>query len=104
MIARIWHGVTPAAKADAYADYLDVSGIAEYRRTKGNLGLYVFRKVTADRADFGLVSLWDSFDSIRGFAGDNPEAARSFPQDRECLLAFEPRVAHYEAFASPGRL
>lgn len=102
MIARIWHGVTPAAKADAYYDYLEESGVKEYRETKGNLGVFVLRKVAHDRADFVLVTLWDSTDSIRRFAGEDLEKARYFPKDREFLLEFEPKVAHYDVLAAPS--
>ncbi len=104
MIARFWHGVTPATKADAYYDYLEASGVKEYRRTTGNRGVYVFRKVTGDRADFVLVSLWDSWDAIRAFAGDDLEKARYFPKDHEFLLEFEPKVTHYEVLAAPTHL
>jgi heme-degrading monooxygenase HmoA len=101
MIARIWHGATPAAKADAYYEYLEASGVKEYRRTKGNRGVYVFRKVTSARADFVLVSLWDSYESIRAFAGEDIEKARYFPKDREFLLEFEPGVSHYDVLSAP---
>ncbi len=101
MIARIWHGVTPAAKADAYYEYLEASGVKEYRKTKGNRGVYVFRRVTGDRAEFVLVSLWDSYESIRAFAGDEFEKARYFPKDGEFLVEFEPKVAHYDVLAVP---
>ncbi len=104
MIARTWHGVTPASKADAYYEYLEMSGVKEYRRTKGNRGVYVFRRITGDRADFLLVSLWDSYDSIRAFAGNDMEKARYFPKDREFLLEFEPNVTHYEVLATPKEL
>lgn len=104
MIARIWHGATPAAKADAYYDYLEESGVKEYRRTQGNRGVFVFRKTEGDRADFVLVSLWDSYDSIRAFAGEDLERARYFPKDREFLLEFEPKVAHYDVLAAPAEL
>lgn len=104
MIARTWHGVTPASKADAYYAYLEESGVKEYRRTPGNRGVYVLRRVAGDRADFLLISLWDSYDAIRAFAGDEFEKARYFPKDREFLLEFEPNVAHYEVLAAPGRL
>ena len=104
MIARIWHGVTPASKADAYSDYLEESGVKEYRRTPGNRGVYVLRRTTGDRADFVLISLWDSYGSIRAFAGADLEKARYFPKDRDFLLEFEPKVAHYDVLASPERL
>jgi hypothetical protein len=34
MIARVWRGVTPAARADEYAEYLRATGIPEYRETR----------------------------------------------------------------------
>lgn len=104
MIARIWHGVTPADRADAYVDYLEASGVKEYRETKGNRGVYILRRVNGYRADFVLVSLWESMDAIRAFAGDDLEKARYFPKDREFLLEFEPKVAHYDVLAAPERL
>ncbi len=104
MIARTWHGVTPASKADAYFEYLEESGVKEYRRTPGNRGVYVLRRIVGDRADFLLISLWDSYDAIRGFAGDDFEKARYFPKDREFLREFEPNVTHYEVLADPGKM
>ncbi len=101
MIARIWHGVTPATKADAYVEYMEASGVKECRRTRGNRGVYILRSVRGDRADFLLVSLWDSYDAIRAFAGHEFEKDRYFPDDREFLLEFEPNVAHYDVLAAP---
>ncbi len=102
-IARIWHGVTLAAKADAYGSYLEASGVKEYRKTVGNRGVFVLRRTVGDHADFVLVSLWDSYDSIRAFAGDDLEKARYFSKDREFLLEFEPKVAHYDVVAAPEK-
>jgi hypothetical protein len=39
---------------------------------------------------------WESLAAIRGFAGDDLEAAKYYPEDRSFLLEFEPRVLHYE--------
>jgi heme-degrading monooxygenase HmoA len=98
MIARIWHGTTEVAKADAYLEYLNTTGIPDYRNTKGNLGAYVLRRVENDRAHFLTLSFWESLDAIKSFAGEDPEAARYYPQDKEFLLEFEPTVQHYELF------
>jgi len=36
MIARVWHGVVPMAKADGYGDYLSNSerGVSDYQRLR----------------------------------------------------------------------
>jgi heme-degrading monooxygenase HmoA len=101
MIARIWHGVTAAAKSDEYLDYLNRTGVRDYRATEGNRGVYVLRRIEGERAHFLTVSLWESIDEIKGFAGSNPEKARYYPKDEEYLLDFEPTVVHYEVLIKP---
>jgi hypothetical protein len=33
---------------------------------------------------------------IRGFAGEDIDLAKYYPEDRDFLLEFEPKVVHYE--------
>lgn len=101
MIARTWHGAVPAEKADAYHAYLLETGVPDCQRTPGNRGVYVFRRTEGDTAHFLFLSLWDSLDVIRAFAGDEVERARYYPEDEEYLLELEPTVTHYEVLASP---
>ena len=96
MIARIWRGVTPELKADEYFDYLMTTGIKDYRETKGNQGVLVLRRIREGRAEFFLLTLWESWDAIRQFAGDDVEKAFYYPEDPEYLLSMEPKVEHYE--------
>ena len=96
MIARTWKGRVPASKADAYYTYLLKTGLAEYRATPGNLGILVQRRVDGNVAHFELTTLWDSFDSIRTFAGEQYEKARYYPEDDAFLLERNPGVEHAE--------
>ena len=96
MIARIWRGVTPEAKADQYLDYLMKTGVKDLSATEGNQGVQVLRSISNGQAEFLLISLWESLDAIRRFAGDDVERAVYYPEDKEYLLALEPKVAHYE--------
>ena len=75
MIARTWHGVVPEPKADAYDAYLRRTGIPDLQATPGNRGVYVLRRVRDGEAHFLLISLWESLDAIRAFAGDDVERA-----------------------------
>lgn len=101
MIARIWHGVTDAAKSDEYLVYLNETGVPDYRATEGNRGVYVLRRVEDGRAHFLTVSFWESMERVKSFAGPNPERARYYPEDEKFLLDFEPGVQHYEVVAGP---
>jgi heme-degrading monooxygenase HmoA len=96
MIARIWRGRTPADRSDAYLDFLGRTGFPEYRATDGNRGVLALRRVENGVAEFTLVTLWDSMDAIRRFAGDDPEQAKYYPEDPEYLLEMPPRVEHHE--------
>lgn len=99
MIARVWHGVTRAAAADAYVDYLNRTGVPESRATAGNRGVYVLRRLEGDLAHFQFISLWDSLDAIRRFSGPDVDKARYFPEDERFLMEMEPNVTHYEVVA-----
>jgi len=75
MIARTWRGATKAKDGEAYLEYLHRTGLAEYKKTEGNRGVLALRRIVNDRAEFLLVSLWESEDAIRKFAGDEIDRA-----------------------------
>jgi hypothetical protein len=50
MIARTWQGRVAASRADEYYDYLQRTGVADYRATPGNLGVVVLRLSARSRA------------------------------------------------------
>lgn len=95
MIARMWHGRTHAVDADVYAAYLYRSGIPDYRRTPGNRGAWVLRRLEGDVAHFVTLTFWESREAITAFAGAEIETARYYPEDKRYLLEFEPTVVHY---------
>ncbi|HEV8194992.1 MAG TPA: antibiotic biosynthesis monooxygenase [Gemmatimonadales bacterium] len=101
MIARTWHGAVRAPDADVYHRYLLESGVPSLRATPGNRGVYVLRRIDGSEAHFLLISLWESLEAIRAFAGDDLERARYYPEDRRYLLELEPRVTHYEVLEAP---
>jgi heme-degrading monooxygenase HmoA len=101
MIARLWHGVTMAAQADEYLDYLNRTGVPDYQATEGNRGVYVLRRIQGDEAHFLLISFWESTEAICKFAGDDLEKARYYPEDQQFLREFEPNVIHYDVLVEP---
>jgi heme-degrading monooxygenase HmoA len=101
VIARIWHGEVASGKAGAYLDYLNRTGVPDYRATDGNRGVYVLRRTEGGRTHFLTVSFWESMEKVEGFAGPEPERARYYPEDEAFLLGFEPTVGHYEVAVGP---
>ena len=96
MIARFWTGAVQLADAEAYAQYIHDTGFAEYARTPGNRGAWILRQDNGDLTEFICVSLWESYDAIRAFAGDDIEAAVLYDEDARYLIDGESAVTHYE--------
>jgi heme-degrading monooxygenase HmoA len=96
LIARIWRGTVRAADQDAYYDYLQKTGLKEYAATPGNRGVYTLRRVSGGECEFLLLTLWDSWEAIKAFAGPDYEKAVYYPEDDKYLLDRGPKVEHYE--------
>lgn len=96
MIARTWHGRVRAGDAERYRAYLEATGLPDYRKTPGNRGVFVLSRAEGDVVHFLLLTLWESWEAIRAFAGDEPERARYYPEDERFLLELEPTVTHYD--------
>ena len=102
-IARTWRGATRAEDADAYLEYLHRTGFRGYRATPGNLGAVCLRRIDGGRAVFLIVSLWESEDAIRGFAGDDDIGrAVFFPEDERFLVERDQRAEHFEVVYQDG--
>ena len=101
MIARQWMGETRESDADIYSRYLDETGISEIRATEGNRDVWLLRRVHHGKAEFIVLSLWDSFEAIKAFAGSEYEKARYYAEDKRFLLRLHPSVTHYEVLIGP---
>lgn len=77
------------------------TGQKESRSIPGNHGVRVPRRVRGDEADFLLLSLRDSMDAIRAFAGDDVERAVYDDEGRTDLRVLEPMSARYDGIADP---
>jgi uncharacterized protein YaiE (UPF0345 family)/heme-degrading monooxygenase HmoA len=85
--------------ADAYVDYVTRTGIARHRSTPGNVGSMMLVRADEDEAEVVVLSLWNSMDAIRQFAGGSAERAVFFPEDARYLIASDSTARHYEVRA-----
>jgi heme-degrading monooxygenase HmoA len=95
MIVRIWRGWTRPEDADDYASYIRETGLAAYAATPGNQGARIATRQDGDRTEFLTISFWESFEAIRGFAGDDIDEAVFYPEDDRFLVDRETMVRHY---------
>jgi len=97
-ITRVWHGRTRIEHSDEYLEYVKRTGIADYKSVPGNLSVQLWRRKDGQMCHFWTVTTWESIESIKGFAGEEYEKARYYPEDKNYLLEFEPTVIHCETF------
>lgn len=96
MIARIWRGEALPEKAEAYHRFVTGHVFTAIAALKGHRGAYLLRRETNGRVEFLAVTLWDSLESVRAFAGETLDAAVVEPEARAVLSAFDDFVHHYE--------
>ena len=97
MIARIWRGWIRTEDVTEYVSYIEDTGISEYTQTPGNQGAQMLTRDLGDgRTEVVTLSWWDSRESIVGFAGEDIEVAKYYPEDERFLVEHEDFVRHYE--------
>jgi hypothetical protein len=98
MIARIWHGMVPAAKSDEYLDRMRNVALPDYKSTAGNRGAFCLVRVEEKVAHFEMLTFWEDVEAIKRFAGEDYRVAKYYDFDRAFLIELEPYVRHYTLF------
>jgi len=106
MIARIWQGRTRPGMGKAYYDYLERTGLKEYRATGGCKDVMVLTREIGEETEYVLITLWDNMEAVKRFAGPEPERAVYYPEDDRYFPESErqPYVRHYEVRGAGDRL
>jgi heme-degrading monooxygenase HmoA len=103
MITRLWRGRTATTEdADAYVELLTTKVLPELRGIKGHSGAYVLRREIEGVTEFVVITLFDSIDAVRAFAGEDYEVANVSPEARRLLCSSDRTAAHYETVVEPG--
>src|SRR5258705_3104248 len=71
MIARIWHGMVPAAKGEEYLDLMRRIALPEYLATQGNRGGWGFYPTQGGVNHFWMLTFLGEAEAIKRFSGDD---------------------------------
>jgi heme-degrading monooxygenase HmoA len=96
MIARTWRGTVQAGKGSGYLEIVGRTGLRDSRETPGNQGFYVMQRRAGDHDEILTLSLWESEDAIRAFAGDDISRAVFYPEDDAWLTGRDLHADHWE--------
>jgi heme-degrading monooxygenase HmoA len=96
MIARTLRGATRAEDAEGYLHYLQQTGFRAFRETPGNLGALGLRRLAGGKAEFLIISFWESTDAVQAFAGSDIDRAVFYDEDDRYLIERDESVSHFE--------
>ena len=97
MIVRLWTGrAGDRRNADAYVRHLKANVVPELQGIAGYREVRLLKREEDGRTEFLVMTLWDSMDAIRRFAGADPERAVVEPEARAVLADYDDLVRHYE--------
>jgi len=101
MIVRAWNGYASATNADDYPKHLLQTVRPKLERVAGVRGLYLLWRGGHDEVQYQVLTLSDSRQAIRAFAGEQLNHAVVEPEARAALVRFDSDVSHFEVFAGP---
>jgi heme-degrading monooxygenase HmoA len=101
MIGRMWRGWANPDQATAYETHFQGEVLESLSAVPGCHGGYLLRHDAADGTEFITLTLFDSLDAVRAFAGDNYEQAVVAPAAQAALRDYERTVRHYTIVAGP---
>lgn len=98
MVGRIWHGWTTPENADIYENLLktEIFPVIALKNVSGYRGIQLFRRPLDSEVEFITIMWFESWDSVRKFAGEDYEKAYVPPEARHVLSRFDDRSQHYE--------
>ena len=96
MISRHWKGISALDQGDAYVNHLRAETIPALTRIPGFVRASILRRDVPNGTEFQIITVWESLDAIRSFAGQDAELAVVPPAVRKMMVEFEGRATHYE--------
>lgn len=103
MIARTWRGRATREHAPAYVEHFRHTLLPHFAALPGYRDAYLLQRQSDDGVELTAITLWESMDAVRDFAGDDPEVAIVEPAARAVLTDYDRHVTHDEVVAGPMR-
>lgn len=95
MIGRMWRGWTERDQADAYEAVFRGVVLPELDGVAGCHGAYLLRGDDGDAVQFVSLTLFDSLDAVRAFAGERYESAVISDEAAAVLRDFDTTAQHF---------
>jgi heme-degrading monooxygenase HmoA len=105
MISRHWTGIARRDCADRYVAHLEEETFPRLASLAGFMRATILRREVDSGTEFRVVTVWESEQSIRAFAGADLEAAVVPDKVQPMMVECDRRAVHYEVVATvdPGK-
>jgi heme-degrading monooxygenase HmoA len=95
MIARLWRGYSTPEKADGYRVMLLRQILPHINKSQGYGGSFVLERTINGEIEFLIITLWESMDAVRQFAGPRYERAVIHEEAAAFLTRYDAESIHY---------
>lgn len=96
MILRMWRAHASVEKAGEYVQHATKKIFPRLRLIKGYRGAYLLCRAVDNAIELVVLTLWESMEAVRKFAGVEPDSAVVEPEARAILTSFDDSVTHFE--------
>jgi heme-degrading monooxygenase HmoA len=96
MIERHWKGTAKFEEADNYVKHLLDDTFPKLETIHGFVRATILKRVVAKGIEFLIHTEWESFESIKQFAGNEVSIAVVPDLVRKMMIEFDDHVSHYE--------
>jgi heme-degrading monooxygenase HmoA len=96
MIERHWKGIARPSEATNYVHHLRMDTFPAVAKITGFIRSSILYRPVDKGTEFLIITVWESLDAIRQFAGTDAEEAVVPAVVQEMMVEWEERAAHYE--------
>jgi len=96
LILRMWKARSTAENMGQYVQHVTKRVFPQLQSIKGHRGAYLLRRTVNGAIELVVLSLWESMDAVRSFAGTDPDKAVVEAEARSVLTDFDESVTHFE--------
>ena len=102
LILRMWKARSTVEKASHYIQHATTRVFPALEAIDGHRGAYLLQRPVEGEVEIVVLTLWESMEAVRKFAGGEPEKAVVEPEARAVLTSFDQSVTHFEVVHGPG--
>jgi heme-degrading monooxygenase HmoA len=96
MISRHWKGIAKSGQADTYITHLKTDTFPKLSQIDGFLSASILKRTVPQGTEFLIVTVWESMEAIRRFAGPNAEVSVVPEVVQAMMVEYDRNVCHFE--------